>query len=132
MEKLIQKPKPRTESSILHGVTAALTARGWRVKRMGASIYGGKGTPDLFCIRHGISVWIEIKNERGKLSREQQAFGYMVDAGGGIYIVARNEEYAVRVTDSILIAFSDINGKISHTMRPMKGMRLVVEGEIKP
>lgn len=113
--------KPQTEKSIMLGIMQALSFKGWRVFRLPPSIYSNKGIPDLCACRWGITVWIECKGQNGKLSPQQRRFGQMVDDAGGLYIVARSVEYAVKCCDLVMI---DFDGSV---LVPRKGMRLKVE-----
>lgn len=60
--------------------------------------YGLKGSADILGIisPEGRFLAIEVKNERGKQSESQAAFGKMVEAMGGIYILARSVEDVYR------------------------------------
>jgi hypothetical protein len=112
-----------TEKSIMFGIKQALSFKGWRVVRMPPPIYAGKGLPDLYAVRNGISVWIEVKTMTGKLSREQAEFGRRISDAGGLYIVARSVEYAVECCDRIVIS----NG--GSAIVPGKGMKLSIDGK---
>jgi hypothetical protein len=103
------------------GIIQALSFKGWRVFRMPPSIYSNKGIPDLCACKWGVTVWIEVKRNDGKLSPQQQRFGQMISDAGGLYIVARSVEYVVNCCERIVIS----NG--GSAIVPGKGMRLVVE-----
>lgn len=49
-----------------------------------------EGTPDILCFPKGKVVWLEIKNDKGKQTREQQEFALRATAEGHGYIVARS------------------------------------------
>jgi hypothetical protein len=121
----VKKPPPETEKSIMLGIVSALSFKGWRCFRMPPSIYSQKGIADLCCLRWGITAWVEVKSAKGKLSPDQRRFGEMVSDAGGIYIVARSVEYAVRVTDHILIAHC------KEFLSPNKQTKLEVETILK-
>lgn len=87
----------RTEKSIMLGIQQALGMRGWRVLRVPPSIYSAKGWCDLIAIKDGRVLFIEVKSEKGKLSRDQEKFAQLIDEAGGEYIVARSEDYVVQV-----------------------------------
>ena len=122
-----KKVKPPTEKSIMLGIMSALGSLGWRVLRLPPSIYSGqKGVPDLLCIRWGIHAFIEVKSSIGKLSDQQRAYGELIDSAGGIYVVARNVDYAINILEAIEIAVFDDKGLKSRSMKPQRGMRLTV------
>lgn len=54
--------------------------------------FGLVGSSDLLGILApgGQLLAIEVKSETGKLSKEQRAFGEMVERFGGVYVVARS------------------------------------------
>ncbi len=60
--------------------------------------YGLKGSADILGLiaPDGRFLAIEVKNERGKQSPAQIAFGEMVEKMGGIYILARSVEDVYR------------------------------------
>ena len=119
--------KKETEKSLQVAIMTALGLRGWRCIKMPPSIYtSGKGIPDLLCMRDGITAWIEVKTEKGRLSPQQQRFGQMVDDAGGLYIVARSVDFAVRTLETVRISFFDKNGNQTLTVSPARGMRLTV------
>lgn len=122
-------PMKPTEKSIMLGIKQALSFKGWTVIRMPPSIYSGKGLADLYAIRHGISVWIEVKSPKGNLSRDQVWFGKRIEQAGGIYVVARSVDYAVECCENVLISMCAKNGDVGQTIRPAKGMRLMVDGK---
>jgi len=53
--------------------------------------FGLPGQADLSGITdRGVRVEIEVKSPNGRLSKQQEAFGRMIQTMGGIYIVARS------------------------------------------
>jgi len=112
----------------MHGIQQALGMRGWRVKRVPPSIYSAKGWCDLVAMRWGIVAFIECKSEKGKLSKDQAQFGQEVTDAGCLYIVAKSEEFVVKVLDNIEIAFCDSKGNVGQLIKPVKGMRLMSDG----
>lgn len=95
------KPKPRTESSIMHGIQQVLGMRGWRVFRVPPSVYSSKGWCDLISIKNGIVAFIECKSAKGKLSPTQKQFSQQISDAGGIYILARSEEFVCKTLEAI-------------------------------
>ena len=65
-----------------------------------------KGMADIHCelIIAGIpvSVWLEVKNKRGKLSVSQETFREGVNGYGGFYFVVRSIEDVEKAFDVIL------------------------------
>ena len=65
-----------------------------------------KGMADIHCelIIAGIpvSVWLEVKNKRGKLSESQETFREGVNSYGGFYFVVRSIEDVEKVLDNVL------------------------------
>lgn len=50
--------------------------------------FGAVGSPDIFAVKNGKIVGIEVKGPRGKLSAAQDEFGSRLIVAGGDYIVA--------------------------------------------
>ena len=65
-----------------------------------------KGMADIHCelLIAGIpvSVWLEVKNKRGKLSVSQENFRIGVNSYGGFYFVVRSIEDVEKAFDNIL------------------------------
>ncbi len=79
-----------SESEIQAHVKQFLQWRGWLVIRMQQNIGSHKGIADLYCIKDGRSVWIEVKTPTGRLSPHQTQFNCDIVNHGGEYIVARD------------------------------------------
>lgn len=65
---------------------------------------GTNGTADISATFKGISIKIEVKIGKDKLSQAQKEYGHKVEQAGGVYIVARSfsqvmEELKRRVKD---------------------------------
>lgn len=119
------KPKPLTEKAIQIGIMQALGYKGWRVIKMPPSIYtSGKGIPDLLCMNWGVTVWIEVKTEKGKLSPTQEKMGNMITDAGGLYIVAKTVDFAVMCLENIQLEIG-----WNQYLVPSKDWRLTVEGK---
>jgi hypothetical protein len=95
------------ESPILHQVRAALTATGrvliWRnnvgVDTSRGVRYGiGVGSPDLVGVLkpEGRMLGVEVKTPIGRLSHEQRLWRDAFIAAGGVYILARSADDAIR------------------------------------
>lgn len=64
----------------------------WYCFKIHQSALSHKGVADLYAVKAGRSLWIEVKtpHPRSKQSPEQAAFGCAILAHGGEYIVARS------------------------------------------
>lgn len=120
----MKKPK-QTESEIRNAIKCHLELKGWIVLRMGAPVFGEKGLGDLLCMKNGITAWIETKSSKGRMSDGQKKFASNVDRGGGLYILARSVEYAIKMLDSIEIAHCNLAGEIEGTFKPDNRMKLI-------
>lgn len=81
------KPKERY---IQKQIKEYLTWTGWFVVKIHQSLGSHKGIADLYALKEGRHVWIEVKTPKGRQSPDQIEFQQMVEANGGIYVVARN------------------------------------------
>mgnify|MGYP000990040508 CR=1 FL=1 len=84
-----ERQSPPKESDIQRGIKEYLQWQGWYVVKIHQSLGSHKGIADLYAIREGRSVWIEVKTERGRLSKDQERYRAEIEAHGGEYIVAR-------------------------------------------
>lgn len=84
--------KEQPETAIRRAITEFLRLHGWKVARIVQSALSEKGIPDLVAIRGGQTVWIEVKTERGRLSKHQEAWLQDLEDHGGWWIVARSIE----------------------------------------
>jgi len=50
------------------------------------------GIADLYAIKDGCGIWIEVKTAAGKQSAAQKEFQRQVESHGGIYLLARKIE----------------------------------------
>lgn len=81
-----------TESNIQAAIKEYLQWHGWMVVKIHQSLGSYKGIADLYALRNGRHVWIEVKMPKGRLSEHQVKFREDVLAHGGVYIVARGIE----------------------------------------
>lgn len=91
---------PSTEKGTQHAVLNYLTLKRvfhWRnntgalrTERGGFVRFGSPGSPDIFAVVHGRLLGIEVKDEKGRLNPDQEAFRDGLEAAGGTYIVARS------------------------------------------
>lgn len=99
-----KNPNKVTEKSIMLGIMQALGFKDWYVIRMPPSIYtSGKGIPDLYACKQGVSVWIEVKTEKGKLSPSQERITRLLDEAGATVIIARSVDYAIEKAEDAYI-----------------------------
>lgn len=77
------------ESYALGAVRGWLRNRGWFVVRMQQGLGCHKGIADLYAIKGGRSVWVEVKTATGKQSPKQVEFQFCIESAGGEYRVAR-------------------------------------------
>jgi len=84
--------KGPSESDILRTVRDYLRATGWYVVRIQQGLGCHKGIADLYAIRNGVQIWIEVKTAHGRLSEHQERFRDEIETHGGRYVVARGVE----------------------------------------
>lgn len=80
------------ESDIQQTIKEYLQWHGWFVFKIHQSLGSHKGIFDLYAIKNGLSVWIEVKTEKGKLSKYQKQFKKDIESHGGTCIVATGIE----------------------------------------
>ena len=65
-----------------------------------------RGMADIHCVLLiagiPVSVWLECKTKRGKLSESQETFRERVNSYGGFYFVMRSIEDVEKVLDNVL------------------------------
>jgi len=79
-----------TEKDIMGYIREYLRYGGWFVVRLFGGLGACKGISDLVAVKDGITLWIECKSPKGRLSRDQEAFREAIESHGGVYIVARS------------------------------------------
>jgi len=65
---------------------------GWFCFKIHQSLGSYKGVADLYAIKDGRNVWIEVKTKQGKQSDYQKKFQEDIEAAGGTYVLARGVE----------------------------------------
>ena len=80
------------EADIQRDIKTYLQYKGWFVVKIHQSLGSYKGIADLYCLKDGQSVWVEVKTARGRLSVWQERFRDDVERNGGVYLVARGIE----------------------------------------
>lgn len=78
------------ESQIQSLIIQMLRQFGWFVVKIHQSLGSYKGIADLYALKDGRNIWIEVKTLRGRLSEHQERFRDDVGAHGGEFIVARS------------------------------------------
>lgn len=78
------------ESDIQAAIKEYLQWTGWFCVKIHQSLGSYRGIADLYAIRDGQSVWIEVKTPKGSLSKHQLQFQADIEGHGGTYIVARS------------------------------------------
>ncbi len=84
-----------SESDIQRQIREFLQWHGWFVFKNHQSLGSYPGVADLYALREGRSVWIEIKTPVGSQSADQILFEADIKAHGGEYIVAKCVEDVV-------------------------------------
>lgn len=80
------------ESDIQRQIKEYLQWQGWFVVKIHQSLGSYKGIADLYALRAGRSVWIEVKTPDGYQSQDQKDFERDIKTRGGEYFVARSVE----------------------------------------
>lgn len=80
------------ESDIQSQIKQYLQLRGWFVVKIHQSLGSYKGIADLYALRSGKHVWIEVKTPKGTQSEHQVKFEKFIKLHGGKYILARSVE----------------------------------------
>jgi hypothetical protein len=82
------------ETQIRNAIATYLAETGWRVTRIVPYRYMEKGVPDLYAIRRGRSVWIEVKTpaKKNNVSEWQARWRDQHLAHGGEWLLATSVE----------------------------------------
>ena len=81
-----------TEADIQRQIKECLQWHGWYVVKIHQSLGSMRGIADLYALKGGRHVWIEVKMPKGRLSEYQERFRDEILRHGGRYIVARGIE----------------------------------------
>lgn len=98
MQPQTSKPK---ESDIQRQIKDYLQLKGWFCVKIHQSLGSYKGIADLYAIKDGRHIWVEVKTPMGKVSPYQEQFRRDVEAHGGKYVVARGIEDLERVMKNV-------------------------------
>lgn len=80
------------ESDIQAQIRDYLRLTGWFVVKIHQSLGSYRGIADLYALRDGQHVWIEVKMPKGVQSEHQKRFQRDIEKHGGTYILARGME----------------------------------------
>ena len=72
-----------------------LTKNGWfvfKISQPGFKTRNIRGIADLFAIKDGLNLWIEVKTPKGIQSEAQVKFQRLIKEHGGNYFLARSTE----------------------------------------
>lgn len=94
----LKAPAPK-ESQIQGAIKAFLTLHGWFVVKIHQSLGSVRGIADLYALKNGVGVWIEVKTAKGRLSEHQVKFQAAVERHGGAYAVLRSLDDAKRFNE---------------------------------
>lgn len=86
---------PMKESEIQAAIREFLRWRGWFVIKIHQSLGSYRGIADLYALKDGRSLWIEVKTAKGQQTEYQRQFEADIKAHGGEYLVARSVEDVV-------------------------------------
>jgi len=89
-EAVAKKKLKLKESDIQAVIKRYLQWNGWFVVKIHQSLGSYKGIADLYALKDGQHVWIEVKTPKGRLSEHQEKFRREIVGHGGTYIVARS------------------------------------------
>ena len=78
------------ESDIQAAIKEYLQWTGWFCVKIHQSLGSYRGIADLYALKDGVHLWIEVKTPAGRLSKYQEKFRDDILSHGGIYIVARS------------------------------------------
>lgn len=85
----MEKKKYKLEKDFQSDVISFLTQTGFFVFKCESQT---RGIPDLFCVREGVHIFIELKIEGGKLSKIQSFMIEKINRHGGNAFVAYDME----------------------------------------
>lgn len=80
------------ETDIKRSIKNYLMVKGWFCFSLLQGLGSYKGAADIFAIKNGHSLWIEVKTEKGYQTRWQKQFEKDITDNGGHYILARSYE----------------------------------------
>ena len=78
------------ETAIKKMVKQYLQIKGWFIFPLLAGLGAYKGISDMYAIKDGRGIWVEIKTPKGKQSEHQIRFQADIESRGGEYLVVRD------------------------------------------
>jgi Holliday junction resolvase len=87
------------ERDIQNQIKDYLKWQGWYVVKIHQSLGSHRGIADLYALKDGRHVWIEVKTPTGKQSEDQVRFQADVEAHGGRYLVAWSVEDIINLNN---------------------------------
>jgi Holliday junction resolvase-like predicted endonuclease len=88
-----------------------------------------RGICDLIALKDGVTIYIEVKAPKGKLSPHQEAFARKIDEHGGLFIVARNSGTVERAVKNLRLELCGKDGKAAIAITDHKGMKVATAGQ---
>lgn len=79
-----------TETEIQGAIKTYLMYKKWFVFKNHQSMGSYKGIADLFAIKAGVSIWLEVKKPTGKQNDDQIRFQGDIKEHGGNYFVVQS------------------------------------------
>jgi len=89
MKKLKMQSLIPKENEIKRLVKDYLYIRGWYCFSILQGLGAHKGIADIYAIKNGRAIWIEIKSPRGRQSADQIEFQKNIKYHGGEYLLVR-------------------------------------------
>jgi len=85
-----RKKKASPEQEIQRDIIKLLKDKGFYVFKNQQGFGSETGVADLYCIKQGVSAWIEVKAPNGRLSEAQKYFRDIILYHQGTWIEARS------------------------------------------
>jgi len=79
-----------SETEIKHQIKEYLAWSGWFCFSILQGLGAKRGIADIYAIKNGRSIWIEVKTMRGRQSIYQKDFEEAIKAHGGEYLLVRS------------------------------------------
>ena len=93
-----------TETDIKHQIKDYLAWTGWFCFSILQGLGAMRGIADIYAIKDGKGIWIEVKTERGKQSEYQKKFQQDIESHGGNYwLVHSLDELREKLKENRLI-----------------------------
>lgn len=101
---ILDKPAPKQtktkafkERDIQKQIKEYLQYTGWFVVKIHQSLGSYRGIADLYALKNGRHLWLEVKTPNGRQNEHQKQFERDVKAHGGEYYVVRSVEDVVEI-----------------------------------